>query len=78
MADVQGLPENFDPEDFEVDALSLDEGLKEGVTVLNVVAAKKAADGAIRCWECRRAEDGSMDCVRIDCPETFPKTLKKP
>jgi hypothetical protein len=29
VADFQGLPENFDPEDFQVEDLAVDEGLKE-------------------------------------------------
>jgi hypothetical protein len=51
MAGLQGLPENFDPEQFERQPLTLDEGLEEGVTVLAVTAAKKMAAGEIRCWE---------------------------
>jgi hypothetical protein len=71
MVRLPGLDENFDPENFERAAPRLSDQLEEGVTVLAVTAAKKASDGTVRCWDCRRAADGSLDCVRVDCPPTF-------
>ena len=77
-----GLPDNFDPEQFESQSPSLEEVLPEGVpTVLEVVVAKKAPRaleggnggvGTITCWRCRQRPDGNWDCWVIDCPPSWP------
>lgn len=70
------LPENFDPEDYARESLRLKDTLDEGVTVLQVTAAKRSADSGINCWHCYRRPDGGWDCFEVDCPVSWPTPEK--
>jgi hypothetical protein len=64
-----GFPEDFNPEAHET--RRMEEDIGEGVTILSALVAKKSGDDT-RCWDCRKAPDGTIDCVRIDCPAHWP------
>jgi hypothetical protein len=73
MASYPGLPEDFDPENYARKPRSLEDTLDEGVTVLQVVAAKRSANAGITCWSCHQRPDGEWDCFRISCPDSWPQ-----
>jgi len=80
------LPENFHPAQHArtYNLVHADPNqLSEGVNVLHYNAATnmymlaEKTGMVTRCWTCHKNQDGSIDCVRINCPWDPPSAPNK-